>query len=96
VLAPIGAQPAFEVGADLDPARAESGLLDMRMVVAVNFLGLPAAAVAVPGGELPMAVQLIGPRFREDLCLAAAEAVETAVGAPEPMDPVTTAGRSFA
>jgi len=96
VLAPIGAQPAFEVGADLDPARAESGLLDMRMVVAVNFLGLPAAAVAVPGGELPMAVQLIGPRFREDLCLAAAEAVETAVGAPEPMDPVTTAGRSLA
>ena len=92
ILAPIGTQPAPTAAADLEPGGAEAGLLRLRMTVAVNFLGLPAAAVAIPG-ELPQAVQMIGPRYREDLCLAAAEAIEGAVGAPEPIDPVT-AGRS--
>lgn len=87
VLAPIGTEPAFPVGQDLDPERAEPGLLAMRMVVTVNFLGLPAAAVAIPAEPLPGAVQIIGPRFREDLCLDAAEAVEREVGAPGPIDP---------
>ena len=88
MLAPIGTEPAFPIGADLDPERAEARLLAMRMVVAVNYLGLPAAAVAVPGRPLPQAVQVIGPRFREDLCLDAAEAVEQGVGAPVVIDPV--------
>lgn len=100
VLAPIGTEPAARAAADLEAGGAEAGLLQLRMTVAVNFLGLPAAAVAIPGDPtqivpqaLPQAVQLIGPRYREDLCLAAAEAIEGAVGAPEPIDPVT-AGRS--
>jgi amidase len=36
---------------------------------------------------LPMGVQIIGPRFREDSCLAAAEAIETRAGAITPIDP---------
>ncbi|HEX6489391.1 MAG TPA: amidase [Candidatus Dormibacteraeota bacterium] len=87
VLAPIGTQPAFAAESDLDPDGAEAGLMAMRMVVTVNFLGLPAAAVAIPGTPLPSAVQIIGRRFREDLCLDAAEAVEREVGAPSPIDP---------
>ncbi|HEY3189489.1 MAG TPA: hypothetical protein VGJ70_18525 [Solirubrobacteraceae bacterium] len=43
--------------------------------MAVNVVGLPALA-------LPQGVQLIGPRFREDLCLAAGAAIEARVGAP--------------
>jgi amidase len=32
-------------------------------------------------------VQIIGPRFREDLCLDAAEAVEQRLGTLAPIDP---------
>jgi amidase len=51
------------------------------MLYAVNLLGLPAAAV--PTGlhdGVPIGVQIIGARFREDLCLDAAQAIENAVG----------------
>jgi amidase len=33
-----------------------------------------------------MGVQIIGPRFREDLCLAAAEAIEAGAGIFTPVD----------
>lgn len=49
----------------------------MRMVVPVNILGLPACAVPVGSDDgLPQGVQLIGARFREDLLLDAAQAIE--------------------
>ena len=56
--------------------------------MAVPVLGLP--GIAVPTGSLdglPMGVQIIGPRFREDLCLAAAEAIEARAGTLTPIDP---------
>ncbi len=46
--------------------------------------------MAVPVGVangLPLGVQLIGPRFREDLCLDAAEAIEQVLGVLTPMEP---------
>jgi amidase len=55
--------------------------------MAVNTLGLP--AVALPVGtrdELPQAVQVIGPRYREDLVLDAAAAIEARVGIITPID----------
>ena len=57
-------------------------------MMAVPVLGLP--AMAVPTGAvdgLPMGVQIVGPRFREDLCLAEAEAIEARVGVLTPIDP---------
>jgi amidase len=36
---------------------------------------------------LPQAVQIIGPRFREDMCLAAAAAIEAGTGRLTPIDP---------
>ena len=49
----------------------------MHRVVLVNILGLPSCAVPVGSdGGLPQAVQLIGWRFREDLLLDAAQAIE--------------------
>jgi amidase len=61
----------------------------MRLVVTVNLLGLPAAAVPVGvANGLPQGVQLIGPMYREDLCLDAAEAVENTLGVLTPVDPV--------
>ena len=50
-------------------------------LTAVPVLGLP--ALAVPTGVvdgLPMGVQIIGARFREDLCLSAGEAIEARSG----------------
>jgi amidase len=88
VLAPIRTQPAFPVGADLDPDWLAGFPDTLRMAVAVNLLGLP--SVAVPTGEaggLPQAVQLIGPRFREDLCLTAAAEIEARVHRAVPIDP---------
>jgi len=60
----------------------------MRMAIAVNALGLP--AVALPVGiadDLPQAVQVIGPRYREDLCLDAAATPEESLGIITPIDP---------
>jgi len=39
------------------------------------------------GDGLPQAVQVIGPRYREDLCLDAAAAVEVRLGIFTPIDP---------
>jgi amidase len=89
VLGPVCTEPAFAVGRDLEGAQAVADLLRvMRLVVTVNLLGLPSVAVptGVIGG-LPQGVQLIGDRFREDLCLDAAEAIENALGPITPIDP---------
>jgi len=60
----------------------------MRMVLAVSALGLPAVVLPVGiAGGLPQAVQLIGSRYREDLCLDAAAAIEDRLGILTPIDP---------
>jgi Asp-tRNA(Asn)/Glu-tRNA(Gln) amidotransferase A subunit family amidase len=60
----------------------------LRMTLAVNALGLPAVALPVGVGDgLPQSVQVIGPRYREGLCLDAAAALEERVGIITPIDP---------
>jgi amidase len=88
IVAPIYTDVPFQAGTDLDEGRVAATIHGMRMAMAVNALGLP--AVAVPVGitdGLPQAVQLIGPRYREDLCLDAAAALEDRVGTITPIDP---------
>ena len=61
---------------------------NLRMTTAINGLGLRAVALPVGVGDgLPQAVQLIGPRYREDLCLDAVAALEDQVGIITPIDP---------
>ena len=61
------------------------------MSVVVNLLGLPAVAVPVrEAGGLPHAVQVIGPRFCEDLCLTAAVTIEAGRPPLTPIDPRRT------
>jgi amidase len=88
ILAPIATDIPSLAGTDLDDGRVAEDLRTMRMAMAVNALGLPAVAlpVGVDGG-LPQSVQLIGPRYREDLCLDAAAALEAVVGTITPIDP---------
>src|SRR5262249_455803 len=96
VLGPNSGDLAFEIGFDSRDQEAMSHQLRMQaLMVAVNLLGLP--AVAVPTGSiatadaphgLPLGVQLIAGRFREDLALEAAEAIERKLGLETPIDPV--------
>jgi amidase len=54
---------------------------DLRFISALNILGIPSAVVPVALHEdKPIGVQLIAGRFREDLALDAAEAIESRAG----------------
>lgn len=82
IIAPIATRPPWPVGSDLDQKWLEDWLIALRSVVVVNLLGLPSVAVPVTADTaLPQVVQIIGPRFREDLCLAAAKEIESRTGA---------------
>jgi amidase len=89
VLAPVCTEPPYAQGFDVESAaRTMEVWRQSATMMAVPVLGLP--AMAVPAGVangLPVGVQIIGPRFREDLCLAAAEAIEARMPRITPIDP---------
>jgi amidase len=88
IAGPVYTHVPFKAGTDLDDGKVAETLGGMRMTIAVNALGLPAVALPVGLGDgMPQAVQLIGPRFREDLCLDAAAAIEDRLGIITPIDP---------
>lgn len=88
IVAPVCTEPPFEAGTDLDNGRVAETIASMRMTMAVNALGLPAVALPVGIGDgLPQCVQVVGPRYREDLCLDAAGAIEDRLGIITPIDP---------
>jgi amidase len=85
-LSPVCCERPWIVGEDI--SRGGEIADAMRMVVPVNILGLPSCAVPVGSDEgLPQGVQLIGARFREDLLLDAAQAIEDRAGALTPIQP---------
>jgi amidase len=90
ILGPLAAMQPYEVGFDLKGTEETLEWLHaIYMIQVVNLFGLP--SVAVPTGVsngLPQGIQIIGPRFREDLCLDAAEAIEERLGTITPMTPV--------
>lgn len=88
IVMPVASEPAFKLGSDYDSNWLRSWLVSTRAIVVLNLLGLP--AVAVPTHEadgLPHGIQIAAPRFREDLCLDAAEAVEARLGTLSPIGP---------
>ena len=85
ILSPIATRTPWQVGSDLDESWLAQWLTALQSVVVVNFLGLPAVALPVDQTPLPQVVQLIGPKFREDLCLDAAKAIENRVGINPPL-----------
>jgi amidase len=88
IVAPISTDAPFKAGTDLSEGRVADEIRSMRMATAVNALGLPTVALPVGIGDgLPQAVQVIGPRYREDLCLDAAAALEQRLGILTPIDP---------
>lgn len=91
IVGPVSTEPPFIVGFDVDDAADPRRLVRaQRLLTAVNLLGLPSAAVPTgTAGSVPVGVQVIGSRYREDLCLDAAEVIEAHCGLPTPIDPVT-------
>jgi amidase len=88
IVAPYYAGIPFEAGTDLADGAVAETIRGMRMAIAINALGLPAVALPVGIGDgLPQSIQVIGPRYREDLCLDAAAALEDRLGIITPMDP---------
>jgi len=76
---------------NLDTTReGQARVLDaIRVGLISPLLGIPALAVPVGNhGGLRPGVQILAPRFREDLCLDAGEVIEAAEGVVTPIDPV--------
>lgn len=89
LLSPTWAQPAFELGHDVSSLDAAAGVLQqIRPVVPMNLLGIPAAVVPVGMADgLPVGAQVVGRRFADLTCLAVAEMIEQALGVLTPIDP---------
>lgn len=88
LLGPVCCRPPFPVGHDV----AAGGMMDimrhMRLVTACNLLGLPAAVVPVGiSAGLPLSVQVIAGRHRDETSLAVAQLLEDAFGTITPIDP---------
>ena len=82
ILLPQRADPLLEVDEDLrSTEHLRHVLKGYAPSATVNLLGLPSAFVPTGLGDgLPTGVQIIAGAHREDLCLAAAAAVEARVG----------------
>ena len=90
VVGPTWTDIQFTHDADLDgQAGMEITANRLRFISPANVLGLP--SVAVPTGVhagLPTGVQVYAEKWREDLALAGAEVIESALGRICPIDPV--------
>ena len=83
LLTPLSVQKVPEVDADLGGVGRVRELFwrDLRFMGVMNLLGLPAAVVPVGMvGTGPVGVQVVASRYREDVALAAAEAIEARAG----------------
>lgn len=89
IVMPACAEVALPVGLDVrDTAGAARTLDALRFQLVLPVLGLPGLAVpTTPADGLPMGVQVVSRRFREDLCLDAGEVIETHLGRFTPLDP---------
>lgn len=94
VLGPVSTQDPFPIGFDLAGTAATDELWRRhRLVVTVNFLGLPSVALPthVAASGRATGVQLIGPKNGEHVALAAAADVERILGTLTPVDPRSAA-----
>jgi amidase len=89
LLLPVSAELPFPDGLDLQGEAAFQRIWDAQLTQrALPAMGLPCLAVATGlVGSVPVGVQVVAGRFREDLCLAAGEAIEAGGIPPAPIDP---------
>jgi amidase len=89
VLLPVSAQLPFEANLDLRDADAYEQVWNAQVaMVGLPLTGLPCLSLAMGmAGDRPVGVQILAGRFREDLCLAAGEAIESRGPAVAVADP---------
>ncbi len=82
VLTPFLPSPTYKWDRDTEGLDGVVEVLGAGMYsIAMNFMGLPAGNVSANYNDgLPVGVQIVGRRFREDMILEALEAVEQRVG----------------
>jgi amidase len=91
VLMPVSAELPFPDGLDLRDNASFARVWRAQMVqIAIPFMGLPGLTVSTGlVGRVPVGVQVVSGRYREDLCLLAGEAIEAGGTPPLPVDPVS-------
>jgi len=90
IVCPVSGEPPLPQGLDIQGEAEMARVLRAQVFLfAMPHLGLPSVSVptGVTADGLPMGVQIITPRFREDLALDAAEVVEARCPMPTPIDP---------
>jgi amidase len=90
LLLPVSAEPPFPQGLDVAGSQGFESVFRAQLpLFAAPLLGLP--GVSVPTGltaeGLPMGVQVMAARWREDLALDAAEVIEAACPMETPINP---------
>lgn len=88
VLLPVCAELPFADDEDMKSPEAYARVWEAQMsMVGLPLTGLPSLVVSTGMvGRTPVGVQLVASRFREDLCLAAAEAIEARGVPPMPAE----------
>lgn len=89
VLCPVSAEPPFEDHRDVRSVEDFDAVFRaQRLQIALPLLGLPALTVSKPASDqIPLGVQLVGPRFREDHLLLAGRDLEAIWGQIPPVSP---------
>jgi amidase len=91
VLMPVSGELPFPDQLDRKDAASFARVWRAQLTqIAIPFLGLPGLTVSTGMvGRSPVGVQVVAGRYREDLCLAAGEAIEAGGVPPSPIDPVS-------
>ena len=90
LLMPVSGELPFPDGLDMRDEASFARVWRAQLTqIAIPFMGLPGLTVSTGlVGRVPVGVQLVSGRYREDLCLLAGEAIEAGGTPPSPIDPV--------
>jgi amidase len=89
LLMPVSGELPFPDGLDMRDDASFARVWRAQLAqIAIPFMGLPALTVSTGlVGRVPVGVQVVSGRFREDLCLLAGEAIEAGGTPSAPVDP---------
>ena len=90
LLIPVSAELPFADQLDMRDEASFTRVWQAQLTqIAIPFMGLPGLTVSTSlVGRIPVGVQVVAGRFREDLCLSAGEAIESFGTPGSPIDPV--------
>jgi amidase len=91
LLMPVSGELPFPDGLDRRDEASFTRVWRAQLAqIAIPFMGLPGLTVSTGlVGRIPVGVQVVSSRFREDLCLLAGEAIEAGGTPSAPIDPVS-------